>query len=93
MGELYNKFGWLPAPLPPNEEARRRALYRFNILHTAPDMNFDRIAHMAKLVFNTKIVLIALIDGGTQWHKTQSGLGADEVSRVSSFCGHSILAK
>jgi hypothetical protein len=56
-------------------------------------MNFDRIAHMAKLVFNTKIVLIALIDGGTQWHKTQSGLGADEVSRVSSFCGHSILAK
>lgn len=93
MGALYNKFGWLPAPLPPDEEARRRALYRFSILHTAPDMNFDRIAHMAKLVFNTKIVLIALIDGATQWHKTQSGLGADEVSRISSFCGHSILAK
>lgn len=93
MGELYNKLGWLPAPLPPNEEARRRALYRFNILHSAPDVNFDRIAHMAKLVFNTKIVLIALIDSDVQWHKTQSGLGADEVSRVSSFCGHSILAK
>lgn len=93
MGELYNKHGWLPAPLPPNEEARRRALYRFNILHSAPDVNFDRIAHMAKLVFNTKIVLIALIDSDVQWHKTQSGLGADEVNRVSSFCGHSILAK
>jgi hypothetical protein len=93
MGELYNKLGWLPAPLPPNEEARRRALYRFNILNSAPDVNFDRIAHMAKLVFNTKIVLIALIDSDVQWHKSQSGLGADEVSRVSSFCGHSILAK
>jgi len=93
MGEMYNKLGWLPAPLPPNEEARRRALYRFNILHSAPDVNFDRIAHMAKLVFNTKIVLIALIDADVQWHKSQSGLGADEVSRVSSFCGHSILAK
>jgi hypothetical protein len=93
MGELYNKYGWLPAPLPPNEEARRRALYRFNILYSAPDVNFDRIAHMAKLVFNTKIVLIALIDSGVQWHKSQSGLGAEEVSRVSSFCGHSILAK
>jgi hypothetical protein len=93
MGELYNKLGWLPAPLPPNEEARRRALYRFNILHSAPDVNFDRIAHMAKLVFNTKIVLIALIDSDVQWHKSQSGLGADEVNRVSSFCGHSILAK
>jgi hypothetical protein len=93
MGDLYDKYGWLPAPLPPNEEARRKALYRFNILHTAPDMNFDRIAHMAKLVFNTKIVLIALIDGSRQWHKTHNGLDAVEVDRVGSFCGHSILAK
>ena len=26
-------------------------------------MNFDRIAHLAKLVFNTRVVVIALIDG------------------------------
>lgn len=94
MGDVYDKFGWLPAPIPPEEMARRRALYRFNILHTAPDMNFDRIAHMAKLVFASKIVMIALIDGDTQWHKTQAGPAmVSEVPRASSFCAHSILSK
>ncbi|WVR06967.1 hypothetical protein IAU60_004003 [Kwoniella sp. DSM 27419] len=90
IGGMFEKFGWLPAPVPPDEMARRRALYRFNILHTAADLNFDRIAHMAKLVFSTKIVLIALIDNETQWHKSQSGLGAEEAARISSFCSHSV---
>lgn len=93
MGPLFAKTGWLAAPIPPDEIARRRALYRFNILHSAPDINFDRIAHMAKLVFSPKIVLIALIDSDTQWHKAQSGLGSDEAARISSFCSHSVLGK
>ena len=36
---------------------------RFNIWNTGHDVNFDRIAHLVKLVFNTRIVVIALIDG------------------------------
>jgi len=36
---------------------------RFNIWNTGPDLNFDRIAHLAKLVFNTKGVYISLLDG------------------------------
>jgi hypothetical protein len=92
LGELYHKLGWLPAPLPPNEEARRRALYRFNILHSAPDVNFDRIAHMAKLVFSTKIVAIALIDGSKQWYKVSSGMGdIESVDRLPSLCAHTLL--
>jgi hypothetical protein len=91
LGALYEKYGWLAAPVPPNEAARRKALYRFNILHTSPDVNFDRIAHMAKLVFNTKIVLIALIDGEDQWHKSHTGLGTADAKRISSFCGHTLL--
>ena len=93
MGPLYEKLGWLPAPLPPGEAARRKALYRFNVLYTAPDIHFDRIAHMAKLVFSTKIVLIALIDGPTQWYKSESGLGSPESDRISSMCSHAILTK
>ncbi|OCF38511.1 two-component system sensor protein [Kwoniella heveanensis CBS 569] len=93
IGPLFDKLGWLPAPVPPDEIARRRALYRFNILHTAADLNFDRIAHMAKLVFSPKIVLIALTDSETQWHKAQSGLGAEEAARISSFCSHTVLAR
>ena len=40
---------------------------RFNILHTAPDVNFDRIAHLAKLVFHAKWVLISLVDKDEQY--------------------------
>lgn len=91
--EIYQRLGYLPAPLPPDELLRRKALYRFNILHTAPDINFDRIAHLAKLVFSTKIVLIALTDSDTQWHKSESGLGAPSASRLNSICSHTLLAK
>jgi len=42
-------------------------LCRFNIWNTAPDINFDRIAHLVKLVFNTKFVLISLLDGTEQY--------------------------
>lgn len=41
-------------------------LSRFNILHTGSDANFDRIAHLVKLVFNTKGSYISLIDGHEQ---------------------------
>lgn len=93
IGRLYEKYGWLAAPIPPDEIARRKALYRFNILHASSDVNFDRIAHMTKLVFNTKIVIISLTDAETQWHKTDMGLGTDQASRISSFCSHTLLLK
>lgn len=41
----------------------RSIILRFNIWNTGHDVNFDRIAHLVKLVFNTRIVVIALIDG------------------------------
>lgn len=91
--EAFRSLGYLRAPLPPNEIERRRALYKFNILHTPQDVNFDRIAHLAKLVFSAKIVMIALVDEKDQWHKVEFGLGAASADRVNSFCGHSILAR
>ena len=94
VGPLYDKLGWMPAPIPPYELERRKALYRFGILNTAKDVNFDRIAHMVKLVFNTRIVLIALTDSTTQWHKAQAGPGlTDEAKRINSFCSHTILSE
>ena len=40
--------------------------FRFNIWNTGHDVNFDRIAHLAKLVFNTRVVAISLVDGTEQ---------------------------
>ena len=39
---------------------------RFNIWNTGPDLNFDRITHLSKLVFNTKGATISLVDGNEQ---------------------------
>ncbi|KAJ9101227.1 hypothetical protein QFC21_003446 [Naganishia friedmannii] len=90
--DYYNR-GFLAPPMSHHEESRRRALYGFRILHTAPDVNFDRIAHLAKLVFSSKIVLISLVDENENWNKVEIGLGAHHMPRVNTFCGHSILAK
>lgn len=91
--EEYHARGFLAPPLPHNDAQRRRALYGFRILHTAPDVNFDRIAHLAKLVFSSKIVLISLVDEKENWNKVEIGLGATNMPRMNTFCGHSILAK
>jgi hypothetical protein len=63
------------------------------MLQTGHDVNFDRIAHLAKLVFRTKMVMIVLIDEKKQWHKVDGGMGADSAHRTSSFCAHTILSK
>ncbi|KAF9000613.1 hypothetical protein BDQ17DRAFT_1426959 [Cyathus striatus] len=89
--QMFQDLGYLVPPNPPNELERRRALYKFNIWNTGPDSNFDRIAHLAKLVFNAKGVLIALIDGSEQWRKSEWGLKIPSSARVHSLCGHAIL--
>lgn len=64
--QMFSELGYLAPPNPPNELERRRALYKYNIWGTHPDPNFDRIAHLVKLVFNTRIVIVSLIDGTEQ---------------------------
>ena len=64
--QMFLELGYLAPPNPPNELERRRALYKYNIWGTGRDPNFDRIAHLVKLVFNTRIVIMALIDGTEQ---------------------------
>lgn len=96
--QMFEELGYLVPPNPPDELERRRALYKFNIWNTGPDLNFDRIAHLAKLVFNTREVIISLIDGNEQWFKsefgsifTQGGQSRRRFPRAQSICGHAIL--
>ncbi|KAF8623646.1 hypothetical protein AX17_007345 [Amanita inopinata Kibby_2008] len=91
--QMYVELGYLASPYPPDELERRRALYKFNIWHTGPDVNFDRIAHLVKLVFNTRGSYISLIDGHDQWFKSGWGTMADTCARMHSFCSHAILQR
>jgi len=71
---VFLELGYLSAPYPPDELKRRRALYQFNIWNTGPDINFERIEHLTKLVFSTKIVVISLIDGIEQYVSATTGV-------------------
>lgn len=91
--QMFLDLGYLAPPNPPDELERRRALYKFNLWNTGPDINFDRIAHLVKLVFNTKCVYISLIDGTEQWFKSQCGMTLTRSARLTSFCAHAILQR
>ncbi|PIL35743.1 hypothetical protein GSI_02473 [Ganoderma sinense ZZ0214-1] len=91
--QMFSELGYLAPPNPPNELERRRALYKYNIWGTGPDPNFDRIAHLVKLVFNTRIVIVSLIDATEQFLKSESGMGCFSMPRTSSLCAHAILQR
>lgn len=74
---MFLELGYLTPPCPPDEFERCRALYQFNIWNTGPDTNFERIEHLTRLVFSTKIVIICLIDENEQyvsaiWYSNES---------------------
>ncbi|KAF8199645.1 hypothetical protein BJ912DRAFT_1020221 [Pholiota molesta] len=77
----FNELQYLSPPYSADEPDRRRALYKFNLWNTGPDTNFDRIAHLVKLVFSTKCVIISLIDE------------KEHCQRAHSFCAHAILQR
>ena len=94
--KFYGEHGYLPAVYPPNELDRRKALRRYGPPMLTGNANFDRIAHLVKLVFNTKLVLISFVGEKEQVFRSEAGAAATTLeqmnkSRDCSFCGHAIL--
>lgn len=77
--------------IPQDEEARLSSLRKLNVLDTPSEERFDRLARLAKRMFNVPIALVSLIDENRQWFKSCIGLSVSETSRDISFCGHAIL--
>jgi len=85
----------LPAPTPPNEEARLAELNGLNLLDTPPEADFDQVTERLTRLFRVPIALLTLIDKNRQWFKSQAGLPADlaearSTPRDVSICGHVI---
>ena len=76
---------------PKNEAARLKALRSLRILDTPDEERFDRLARLAKRMFDVPIALISLVDENRQWFKACVGLDVREAPREISFCGHTIL--
>ena len=83
----------LAAPIPPDDEERLRALYRYQILDTDAEQVFDDMTTLAAYILDVPIALVSLIDRERQWFKSAHGLERGETDRESSFCGHAVASK
>jgi signal transduction histidine kinase len=79
------------APVPPNEEARLRALAAHAVLDTPPEEAFDALTRLASRLCGTPIALVSLVDQARQWFKSRVGLEEPETHRDFAFCAHAIL--
>jgi len=72
------------------EAGRLAELTSYGILDTPPEPQFDRIVALARVLFDTPIATITLVDADRQWFKAKSGLDGDGGSREHSFCSHAM---
>ena len=66
-------------PIPENESERLKALYKYNILDSFSEEEFDRLTKLASIICGVPIALITLIDKDRQWFKSNLGLEGTEV--------------
>jgi EAL domain-containing protein (putative c-di-GMP-specific phosphodiesterase class I)/GGDEF domain-containing protein len=79
-----------PAVTHVNESERLTALYKLQILDTAPEPRFDRLTELAADVLNVPIALISLVDKNRQWFKSSCGFAATQTPREQAFCSHAL---
>jgi PAS domain S-box-containing protein len=79
-------------PIPDNESERLKALYKYNILDSFSEEEFDRLAKLASIICGVPIALITLIDKERQWFKANIGLEGTETQRSVSFCQYAIMS-
>lgn len=80
-----------PAPRPPNERERQRAVGACGIIGSPPDPTLHRILGKAAKLLDARMAGVSIIDRDRMWFAARIGIDMPESSRATSFCGHAIL--
>ena len=81
----------MESPLQENESSRLESLHGFRILGTACQQAFDDIAHLAALMCDAPVAVIAFVAEQRVWFKAKVGLEVEDIPRDDSFCAYAIL--
>lgn len=82
----------VPPSIPSDDSRRLSELYRYEVLDTSYEDEFNDVVQLAAAICNTPIALVSLIDQKRQWFKAKLGIEANEFPREISFCGHTITS-
>lgn len=74
------------------EIKRLENLYKYEILNTPLDGDFDEITSLAAKIFNVPIAIITLVDTDKIWVKSSFGLEVEEIPRENGLCSSAIMA-
>ena len=72
------------------ERRRLEKLRSYDILDSAPDVRFDRLARLAADVLDMPIALVTFMDERRGWGKAAYGIDFSETPRDASFCTYTI---
>lgn len=78
-------------PMPTDETERLAATRALGLLDRGPELRFDRLARIARRVFDVPMALITLVDAERVCHLAKAGVRADEVPRAWSLCAHTLI--
>lgn len=81
------------APIPADDNQRLAELYRYDILDTETEAEFDDFARLAALICGVPMALVSMVDKERVWFKSGFGYETKQNDRDVSFCGHVILGR
>lgn len=77
-----------------DDAARHQVIASLDVLDSAPDRDFDRLARIAATVFGTDFAQINLIGPERQWSRSSFGAGfGAETPIESSICAHTLAVE
>lgn len=87
--ELYS----LTFAMPPDDQQRLAALYRYNVLDTPSCEDFTFLTELASKICGAPYSFISLVDSDRVWVKSYTGLEVDALPRDQCYCSLAVLGQ